>query len=259
MENWVPPLKFTRILLLFLTWAWALITLGAAINVVLQAKSQLAGITSEIPSFVKIAVSATDVEITAVISILAAAVIFGVSSFSLFILLFNIWRARKRTRSNDTTPLFKPPLSTRTLTFQYIALGLLAVIGLAAQIPLSLFVATHSPSVAVSASVLGLDIPIPNSVLQLVEGAGGVKTAYASFPFLTLLAILPYFAFIFALAAAVTSFLASRRARRARRNSSSSSIDALTPAPKHVKRSAKGKRKVLRISKPLPALDPEKV
>jgi hypothetical protein len=123
-------------------------------------------------------------------------------------------------------------ISTRTLPLQYLSLAFLAVWLFATQIPLSLFVSTRS--VQVSAFING--IKISDGFVKTVERALGTKTRYKDYdyralrlpllPFsfknhsvfnpctVNLLAILPWFAFLFTLAAAVVSFLASSHARR---------------------------------------------
>lgn len=121
-------------------------------------------------------------------------------------------------------------ISTRTLTLQYLTLGFLAIWLLATQIAVTVFVATRS--VQVSASIDGLKLG--DGIVKTIEQALGAKTAYKDYDYcasppsplspaipsnyvrhaVILLAILPWFTFLFTLIAAVVSFLASSHARR---------------------------------------------
>lgn len=119
-------------------------------------------------------------------------------------------------------------VSTRTLVVQYATLGFFALWLFATQIPLTVFVTTRS--IKVTAFIDGL--PLPNNIVNTIERALGAKTKYSSYDYrasyirplkphtliscstVKLLAILPWFAFLFTLVAAVVAFMASSHARR---------------------------------------------
>ncbi|KAF7343610.1 hypothetical protein MSAN_01981500 [Mycena sanguinolenta] len=222
----VLPLKWTRLISLVLAWLLAVTALGAVVNLAIQGKKVFSE-EGEIPSFVKINISANDLIIPAVISIISVIIVFAVSTLALIFLLLDIRRIR-RTRIRQPSTATKGKPSTRMLTFQYLFLDAFGFVGIVDQIVLAVVIRTHSPSIHASASVLGLNIPIPDSILNLGESALGVQTSYKSFSFPTI------------------AFLATRRVKRLARLSSSS-VEVLTENEK-----ARGKFK-----DKLPAIPPE--
>ncbi|KAJ7916809.1 hypothetical protein B0H13DRAFT_1997115 [Mycena leptocephala] len=194
--NGVIPLKFPRLITLFLAWAWSLISLAICINALVKSKKDKNSITDEIRPPTTVSIDTNDVS-------QAGAVVATVST--LILVLCTLYIGLMVVDSNA-----RSGISTRTLPLQYLSLAFLAVWLFATQIPLSLFVSTRS--VQVSAFING--IKISDGFVKTVERALGTKTRYKDYDYLNLLAILPWFAFLFTLAAAVVSFLASSHARR---------------------------------------------
>ncbi|KAJ7866937.1 hypothetical protein B0H14DRAFT_2731953 [Mycena olivaceomarginata] len=187
------PLKFPRLIALFLAWAWSLISLAICINAFVKSKRDEKDIQSEAPPPAEVSINTNDVT-------QAGAVVATISALILILttLFIGIMIIDANSRSG---------ISTRTLPLQYISLGFLAVWLFATEIPLSHFIATRSARVV--ASING--IQLPSDALGVIERALGVSTAYKDFSYLKLLAILPWFAFLFTLVAAIVTFLASRR------------------------------------------------
>ncbi|KAJ7234755.1 hypothetical protein B0H12DRAFT_1327617 [Mycena haematopus] len=186
--NSVIPFKFPRIITLFLAWAWSIISLAVGINAFIKSNRDKNRLKNQVPPPATISINTNDV--------FRAGVVVTVIS-GLILVLTTVYIVLTVT------------ISARTLRLQYISLAFLAVWLFAAQIPVSLFVATRSAKV--SAFIDGF--PISDGVLQTIEQAIGAKTAYKDFNYLKLVAILPWFTFLFTLAAAIVIFLASSRSR----------------------------------------------
>ncbi|KAJ6551136.1 hypothetical protein B0H19DRAFT_995614 [Mycena capillaripes] len=194
--NTLLPLKFPRLITLFLAWAWSLISLAIGINAFVKSNKDKNGIKDEVPAPTTISIDTNDV-------FQAGAVVTTISV--LILVLSTLYIGLMVVDANA-----RSGISTRTLPLQYLSLGFLAVWLFATEIPVSLFVSTRSAKV--SASIDG--IMLPNNVIKTVERALHAKTRYKDFSYLKLLAILPWFTFIFTVAAALVAFLASSRARR---------------------------------------------
>ncbi|KAF7369240.1 hypothetical protein MVEN_00251700 [Mycena venus] len=195
MMNSVIPLKFPRLITLFLAWTWSLISLAIGINAFVKSNRDKNRIKDEIPAPTEVTINTNDI-------FQSGAVVTTISA--LILVLTTVYIGLMVVDANA-----RSGISTRSLPLQYITLAFLAVWLFATEIPVSLFVSTRSAKV--SASIDG--ITIPDNLLKRIERALGATTAYKNFSYLKLLAILPWFAFIFTLAAAVVAFLASSRAR----------------------------------------------
>ncbi|KAJ7444591.1 hypothetical protein B0H11DRAFT_1880580 [Mycena galericulata] len=192
----VIPLKFPRLTTLFLAWAWAIISFGVEINAFVKSNRDKNNIKNSVPSPTVITLNTNDVFHAGIVVTVVSALIALLCTLYLALLLVDSSR--------------RSGISTRTLSLQYLTLGFLAIWLLAAQIPVTLFYATRS--VQVSASIGG--IQVGSSIVKTIENALGAKTAYKDYDYLKLIAILPWFAFLFTLLAAIVSFLASTHARR---------------------------------------------
>ncbi|KAJ7677873.1 hypothetical protein DFH06DRAFT_1465722 [Mycena polygramma] len=153
MSSTAIPLKFPRLLTLFLAWAWSLISLAIGMNKRLR--------------------PANDVFAAGGVVTVISALILLLSTLYLALLLLDHRRGRT-TQPSSTSPFStRPSISTRTLTVQYATLGFLAVWLFATQIPVSMFVAQRSARV--SASING--VPLPGNV----NTAERVKTRDSDF------------------------------------------------------------------------------
>ncbi|KAJ7779162.1 hypothetical protein B0H16DRAFT_1878730 [Mycena metata] len=188
------PLKFPRLISLFLAWAWSLISLAVGINAFVKSNRDKSRILSEVSSLATISINTNDIFQAGVVVTVISAVIMV-----LCIIYIGLLVVDANARSG---------ISTRTLPLQYFSLGFFAIWLFATEIPVSLFVSTRSAKV--SAAIDGLSLP--NNVIKGIERALGTKIAYKDFSYLKLIAILPWFAFLFTVCAAVVSFLASSRA-----------------------------------------------
>ncbi|KAJ7220723.1 hypothetical protein GGX14DRAFT_431874 [Mycena pura] len=191
MMNSVIPLKFPRLLSLLFAWAWALISLAIGISAFVKSNRDKNRLRSEVPRPATVFLDTNDVFHSGVVVTAVSGVIMVLCMLYIGLLIVDA-----NARSG---------ISSRTLPLQYITLGFLAAWLFATQIPVSLFVATRS--VKVAASIDGINVP--NGILKTIERALGAKTAYKDYDYLQLLAILPWFAFLFTAVAAVVGFLAS--------------------------------------------------
>ncbi|KAJ7677852.1 hypothetical protein DFH06DRAFT_1167286 [Mycena polygramma] len=209
MSSSAIPLKFPRLLTLFLAWAWSLISLAIGINAFVKSNRDKNRIKAQVPPPTDISINTNDVFAAGVVVTVISALILVLTTLYLAFLLLDHRRGRTTSPSSTSPFSTRPSISTRTLTVQYATLGFLAVWLFATQVAVSVFVAQRSARV--SASING--VPLPGNVVKTVERALNAKTRYRDFGYLKLLAILPWFTFLFTLAAAITAFLAARRAR----------------------------------------------
>ncbi|KAJ7677853.1 hypothetical protein DFH06DRAFT_561709 [Mycena polygramma] len=209
MSSSAVPLKFPRLLTLFLAWAWSLISLAIGINAFVKSNRDKNRIKAQVPPPTDISINTSDVFAAGVVVTVISALILLLTTLYLAFLLLDHRRGRTTQPSSTSGFSTRPSTSTRTLTIQYATLGFLAVSLFATQVAVSVFVAKRSARVG--ASING--VPLPANVLKTVERALNAKTRYRDFGYLKLLAILPWFTFLFTVIAAVTAFLAARRAR----------------------------------------------
>ncbi|KAJ6516923.1 hypothetical protein C8R47DRAFT_1000910 [Mycena vitilis] len=209
MSSSAVPLKFPRLLTLFLAWAWSIIAFAIGINAFVKSNKDKNRIKDQVPPPTDISINTSDVFAAGVVVTVISGLIFLLTTFYLAFLLLDHRRGRTTSPSSTSGFSARPSVSTRTLPVQYATLGFLAVWLFATQVAVTVFVAKRSARVG--ASING--VPLPASVLQTVERALGAKTRYRDFDYLKLLAILPWFTFLFTLLAAITAFLAARRAR----------------------------------------------
>ncbi|KAJ7054178.1 hypothetical protein C8F01DRAFT_497987 [Mycena amicta] len=189
------PLKLPRLISLSLAWAWALISLAAEINAFVKQNKDRTRVRSEVPEPTQVTINTNDLFAAGAVVTAVCGIIMALC-FA-FIALIAI---DANTRSG---------ISTRTLPIQFISLGFLSTWLFATQIAVSDFVARRS--VKVSATIDGFKVP--NGIVKTIEQAFGEKTAYKDFEYLRLLAVLPWFAFIFTVISAIISFLAVSRRR----------------------------------------------
>ncbi|KAF7313916.1 hypothetical protein HMN09_00549800 [Mycena chlorophos] len=189
------PLHVSRIVSLFFAWAWAVVSLAACINAFVKQNEEKERVSKELPSGTQLTLGADDLLAAGAVTAAVSALIMVVSFVFLIVIVLD---GAGKTRSG---------LSTRTLPMQFGSLAFLAVWLFATEVAVTDFVATRS--VKVSATLDG--IPVPDSIIRLIERALDEKTAYKDFGFLKLLAILPWFTFLFTAVAAVVALIAWRR------------------------------------------------
>nr|GAT60637.1 predicted protein [Mycena chlorophos] len=189
------PLHVSRIVSLFFAWALALVSLAAGINAFVKQNEEKERVSKELPSGTQLTLGADDLLAAGAVVAAVSALIMVISFVFLIVIVLD---GAGKTRSS---------LSTRTLPMQFGSLAFLAVWLFATEVAVTDFVATRS--VKVSATLDG--IPVPDSIIRLIERALDEKTAYKDFGFLKLLAILPWFAFLSTAVAAVVAFIALRR------------------------------------------------
>ncbi|KAJ7699224.1 hypothetical protein B0H17DRAFT_1049224 [Mycena rosella] len=193
MANSGISLRLPRLITLSLAWAWAVISLGIEINAFVKSNRDKKAIRNEVPPPTTVSVNTNDVFQSGAVVTTVSAVILVLCTLYIGLLLLDNRRGSG--------------LSTRTLAVQYLSLGFFAIWLFATQIAVSHFVATRS--VKVDAFLGG--VKLPDNVVGVIERALGAKTKYSSYSYLKLLAILPWFTFLFTLIAAVVAFMASRR------------------------------------------------
>ncbi|KAF8186075.1 hypothetical protein K438DRAFT_1835999 [Mycena galopus ATCC 62051] len=199
------PLKFPRLISLFLAWAWSLISIAMGINAFVRTNKEIKHIRSEVPAYIPISFLDAPIAISINTNDVVQASAVTAAVAALILVLTTIYIVLMVVGSNG-----RSGISTRTLPVQYISLGFLSLALLATEIPVTLFVWKRSAKVSVSIG----DFDIPSDTLSTIEQAMGVQTAYKSFSFLKLFTILSWATVFFTFIAAIVSFLASLNARR---------------------------------------------
>ncbi|THU87382.1 hypothetical protein K435DRAFT_762643 [Dendrothele bispora CBS 962.96] len=183
------PLKVPRLVALFFSFAWGVIAAGVSISADVKSNQQKSLLQQLIPQGTSLDLDTSDVFSTGTV-ITVVSLLIAVLSLTYLVLL-----------------LFVPATSTRTLPIQWISLTFLAVWLFAVQIPFTVFFANRSAGVRVFAG----NVQVPDSIVQPLENSFGVTPVYRHIDYLRLVAILPWFTFLFTTIAAIVSFSASRR------------------------------------------------
>ncbi|KAJ7100802.1 hypothetical protein B0H15DRAFT_770032 [Mycena belliarum] len=190
------PLKFLRLVTLFLAWAWGITTLGAGINAFVKSKRDTDSIRGLVRPPITVSIGTKDVFQSGFVVTAVCAIIAALCALFIGLLLLDI--------------SCRSTVSTRTLTVQYLSLGFLALWLFATQIAVTDFVATRS----VKADAFVFGVQVPDRLVKRIIAGLGLKTAYRSYDYLKLIAILPWFTLLFSVIAAVVTFMASARAHR---------------------------------------------
>ncbi|KAJ3852109.1 hypothetical protein EV368DRAFT_41737 [Lentinula lateritia] len=204
----VVPLKIHRLLSLFMAFAFAVISGSVGLNSLVKSNQQTSTVKKLLPAGTSLVVDDNDVFHSGVVITTISALIALLTLIYILLLLLS-HRMTKFTR-----------LSNQLLPFEWMSLAFCAVWLFATQVPFTHFFATRSAQVTAFTG----NIQVPPGLVQIVENQLGFTTVYRRIHYLRLLAILPWFAFLFTSIAAVVSFLASRR-RPARVNRVSSGSD----------------------------------
>ncbi|KZV59949.1 hypothetical protein PENSPDRAFT_373682 [Peniophora sp. CONT] len=195
----VVPLKFARACALFLSFAFGIVGLAVAINAVVKANNVTSSILSNLP--LGITVKLNDSNIKAVGTVLAVGCALS-AVVSFILLLGTIFSG---VRGTTAVPFF-----TRTLPLQATILALLALWIFACAIPFDVFYANDD--IGIDAGLLG--IHVANQIVDQVLDVLGLSVRYRDYDFLRLLAVLPWFAMLFAAIAAAVLLAAHRQASR---------------------------------------------
>ncbi|KAG6836290.1 hypothetical protein H0H93_009430 [Arthromyces matolae] len=102
------------------------------------------------------------------------------------------------------------PLALRSLRVQAFIFAFCATWLFATQIPYCVFFANNSAKI--SATVAG--IPVPPSVIKAAEEQSGGTSVYRHISYLRLVAIIPWFTWLFTVIATVVLFIAASKAKR---------------------------------------------
>jgi len=188
-----------RLISLSLAFAFSFISGSVGLNALIKSNQQKSAIRKDLPAGTSVNVNDNDVFRSGVVITTISALIVVLSFIYILMLLLS---RRKDTASSRLTRL-----SERSLPFQWISLAFCAVWLFATQIPFTHFFATRSAQVH---AFVG-NVEIPPSFVQTVQNQLGLTSVYKKIGYLRLLAILPWFAFLFTTIAAGVCFLASRR------------------------------------------------
>ncbi|KAF8699457.1 hypothetical protein AX14_000947 [Amanita brunnescens Koide BX004] len=183
------PLWLARLTALGLAWSWAIVAVG--INALVKSNQLKAYVKHVVPSPTLVVINDNDIFQAGVVATSISAVIAVLCT--LLILLH-----------------LRGPLSSTALRVQGASLGFCAVWLFSVLVPLTQFYRTRSA--IVDASIGG--VSLPDEAVQTVERALGLTNRYKDLFFLRLLAILPWFAFLFTTIASVLLFVAASRIYR---------------------------------------------
>ncbi|KAJ4500157.1 hypothetical protein C8R41DRAFT_729756, partial [Lentinula lateritia] len=189
------PLKLHRLLSLFMAFAFAVISGSVGLNSLVKSNQQTSTVKKLLPAGTSLVVDDNDVFHSGIVITTISALIALLTLIYILLLLLS-HRMTKFTR-----------LSNQLLPFEWMSLAFCAVWLFATQVPFTHFFATRSAQVTAFTG----NIQVPPGLVQIVENQLGFTTVYRRIHYLRLLAILPWFAFLFTSIAAGVSFLASRR------------------------------------------------
>lgn len=181
------PLRLPRLISLLFLFAFGVIAMGVGINALVKFNDEKRDLRKQAPQGSTVDVNANDVldtgyNITVVCGVLALlSVIFLVPTL----------------------------FGARFLRIQSFVLGFFTLWLFATLIPFDVFFANRSAQV--SASIAGF--PIQPSVIQTIINSLGQTTRYKDVGYLRLVAIIPWFTFLFGVTSTVLAFMASRRSR----------------------------------------------
>ncbi|KAI6157089.1 hypothetical protein BKA82DRAFT_126293 [Pisolithus tinctorius] len=183
------PLKIQRLAALFLSFAFAVVGLGVSINARVKANQVLKQVYDAAPQGTVVNVDTKDISDVGIVVLTGCALQVALSAlFTVFVFI-----------PRRTTALF---LRIQGWLLYFCGLWLLATL-----IPFDVIFATRQANV--TATLNG--IPVPASEVQNMEEALGLSPYYKDAWYLKLVAILPWFAFPFAvLAGFVLQFAAGQ-------------------------------------------------
>ncbi|KAJ6601926.1 hypothetical protein DFH09DRAFT_501049 [Mycena vulgaris] len=196
MTNNDIPLRFSRLIALFFAWEWAVVALSIVINSFVKARQDKDNILDALPASITVSINTNDVfQARIMVTIVSALLFVSCTIFIVFLIIDSSLRSG---------------ISIRALTWEYSTLAFFAVWLFAVQVAVTAFVASRSTQV--TAFIDGIEVP--DRLLKEAERAAGVVTAYRDIDYFRLVAILPWFTFLFTVVAAAVSFTAAMKARK---------------------------------------------
>jgi len=195
------PLKHTRLVLLTLTWALAVVGGSVALNAVVKRNQQVARVKHEVAAqHVTLSVDTFDLLRSGIV-LAAGCVLLTLASSLWQFLLFRDIRNKEQSSSVQ-------PLSTRTLRYQWISLGFLSIWILACEIAVTKIAVTSGAKT--TAYLDGQQLP--EAAVEATQTQLGVNPAYWAQGYVRLQVIPPWVAFGLAAVTTVVSFIAWKRA-----------------------------------------------
>lgn len=185
------PLRIPRLVLLFFTFVFAVVSFAVGINAAVKSIQDRNKVYNAAPKGTSVNVDFSDIFDVGAVLTAGCGVLIVVSAFSLVSLF--------RPLRNNSAYL----LRIQTWALFFCALWIFATV-----IPFDVFFATRSAKV--TASLNG--VPVSQAIIQSIEKSLGVSPIYKESWFLRLLAIIPWFAFVFAVIAGIFQHLAATRA-----------------------------------------------
>ncbi|EIN04790.1 hypothetical protein PUNSTDRAFT_122775 [Punctularia strigosozonata HHB-11173 SS5] len=199
MSSTTTPLRLPRLISYFLSFAFGIAGFGLGLHALIQSRKDKSRLHKAVGSTIDLNIDTTDI-LGAGGALTAATGLTGLLSLVYLVLLL---LPHPRTAAL--------PLATRTLPIQAHSLLFCVVFLFATLVPTADFVANNQAKV--SATVGG--IALPASVIAQAQKLLGATGVYHKLGYLRNIAIVPWFAFLFALTSAILAYLAHSRAKRA--------------------------------------------
>ncbi|PVF95237.1 hypothetical protein CPB86DRAFT_688824, partial [Serendipita vermifera] len=167
------PLKFPRLVTLSLANAFGVIGGSVGLNSIIKRNQAVALIKHEVaPLGIKLTVDTWDLLRSGVVLAVGCTILGVVTSAWLSLLFLDIFKSKKS--SNITFASSKLPISTRTLSWQWMSLAFMTVWILACDIPV-IYIAVNNSAKTIA--YLG-STQLPHSVVEARERTLGVNPAY---------------------------------------------------------------------------------
>ncbi|KAJ3487359.1 hypothetical protein NLI96_g3597 [Meripilus lineatus] len=192
------PLKFPRLISLFLLISFGIVGMSLGINALAKSNDQKDFLKTHAPQGATVNIDTSDVMSVGTIVTVVCGLLALVSVIIFVPLLLLPQGASTRA------------LSTRTLPLQTAVLAFLTVFLFAALVPFTDFVATREAEVT---AFLGT-VQLPQSIIQAAQRQLGVTGVYKDIDYLRNATILPWVTLLFGITSTVLAFMALRVARR---------------------------------------------
>ncbi|KAH7912919.1 hypothetical protein BJ138DRAFT_1147266 [Hygrophoropsis aurantiaca] len=185
--------SLTRLISLFLAFAFSVVGLSVGLNALIKSNQEKNNILKLVQNFLppgsSVTIDVNDHDIFSVGGVITA-VCAVLAVLALVYLVFALLPAGQK---------------SKTLCLQSATLAFGSVWLFAALVPFDIFYATRSA--AISATLDG--VAVPEALIQQLEGLTGVSPEYKNINYLKLVAILPWFAALFAAVAAGVLYVAA--------------------------------------------------
>ncbi|PVF93432.1 hypothetical protein CPB86DRAFT_790107 [Serendipita vermifera] len=200
------PYKLPRLATLALTTAFGVIGGSVCINAIVKRNQAVAALKAQVaPLGITLTVDTFDLLRPGIVLAVGCALVALVAFASLGLLVLDMFRGRKT--SNLTSAGSSLPISTRTLKWQWMALGFLTVWILACNIACT-YIAVNNEAKTVA--YLG-STRLSQALVEARERQLGVNPAYWSNDYVRLQVIPPWATFLFSLLATIVTYLAVGR------------------------------------------------